>query len=163
MEEGEGKEDLEEGTGARVATLGATMAMGARGATLEVAMGTGARGATMAMGAKVVTLEVAMGARVATLEEEVTALGEAAMAMVAKVGLMEATTGIVSEEVATMGMGVRVGTTGTALGETATMETGVEVEIEDNIDLPFVSSLNPLHPVNHEIYICLPMHSNILG
>merc|ERR1712083_603727 len=105
-----------------------------------------------------VAMEMEMGARVATLEEEVTALGEAAMAMVAKVGLMEATTGIVSEEVATMGKGVRVGTsgvgtTGTALGETATMETGVEVEIGDNIDLPFVSSLNPLHPVNHEIYI----------
>ena len=113
-------------------------------------------------------LTMEMVGKVATLEEEVTALGEAAMAMVAKVGLMEATTGIVSEEVATMGMGVRVGTsgvgtTGTALGETATMETGVEVEIGDNIDLPFVSSLNPLHPVNHEIYICLPMHSNILG
>merc|ERR1719510_1706175 len=97
---------MEMGTGARVATLGAvTMEMVGK-AALEVAMEMVGKVALevameMEMGARVATLEVAMememGARVATLEEEVTVLGEAAMAMVAKVGLMEATTGIVSE------------------------------------------------------------------
>merc|ERR1719264_1666908 len=94
------------------------MAMGARVATLEVAMemGMGARVATlgavtMEMVGKValeVAMEMEMGARVATLEEEVTVLGEAALAMVAKVGLMEATTGIVSEEAA-LAMVAKVG------------------------------------------------------
>ena len=90
-------------------------------------------------------LEEQTGVRVATLEEETTALGGTATTeMVVKEGLMEATmeTGIVSEETVTTGMGVRVGTLGeetteTVLDETAIMETEDRVEIGDNIEACF--------------------------
>merc|ERR1711971_232739 len=120
--------------GAKVAILEAiTVAMVGRVA-LEEAMG-------METGVRVEILEAttAMEVRVATLEEETTALGgTATTGMGVKEGLMEATMemGIVSEETVTAETGVRVGTLGegtteTVLGETAIMETEDRVEIGD--------------------------------
>ena len=145
------KEALEEQTGVRVATLGAaTMAMGAKvailGTIIAAMVGKVVLEEAMEMetGVRAAILEVttAMEVRAATLEEEAIALGGTATTeMVVKEGSMEVTmgTGIVSEEIVTTGMGVRVGTLGeetteTVLGETVIMETEDRVEIGDNIE-----------------------------